>query len=178
MTKPIWPFKKCATPREFLAALRKALPCKFKVWKANWFITGDDLRVSIEYAPQVRGMSVALNLADVLDPWWCGHAARSVAARNFPGIAHLINRSGGCKSCSFSVALAHLPRIAKLVQLRDRRIQQERDAVQKDTELVNMRKQIDTLRVCVGKRSDMLLRVHRKAHAADYASVRELERTR
>jgi len=178
MTKPTWPFKKCATPREFLDALRKALPCKFRVWKASWFVSEGQLRVSIEYSPRVRGKHTNLGLVDILSFGWCRRDAQSVLIRKFPGFAHLDHCNGEHRSCSFSVELAHLPRIAKLAQLRDQLLQQERDAVQKDADLLDLRKQVDALRVCVGKRSDLLLRVHKKAHAADYANVRELEQTR
>lgn len=175
MSRSIWPFKTCETPDEFLMALRKALPCRFKVWEPRWYLRDDStvLGVNLRYSPLPRGRyDYGVGFSDLItEDTWRRDEAKSMAIRRFPGFKHIRPGSGGSETTSFSVELRYLPKIAKAVALARSLKALERKAPDQDGEVRDLRVQVSTVETKLQGRIAEVLAAHRKKHAADYARV-------
>jgi len=172
-----WPFKKCASPREFLAALRATIPYRFKTWKTTWWIDDDHQQLvftlTVNYVPSRDRDRLPLSIGDVLsaDPYGRRNA-KSFPVHRFAGYEQLHMTSGngdndrryeGC----FRLDLKHLPLVQKIVAERARL----RDALTRrlanDKQLRDLDVKVDALRNAI---SDRIEQVRQEYHAANAAA--------
>lgn len=174
-----WPFKSCASPKAFLAALRASIPYRFKVWKTVWWIDThlDQLVFTIAASyVAVRG-PFALGIGDVLsDDPYDRRNAKSLRVRRFAGHTPLPMSNGfgnghDISNGTFRLDLKHLPVVQRAVAERTRLCDGLTAHMANDGQLRDLNMRYRTLQNAISTRTEQARQEYHAAHAKEEARI-------